>query len=479
MGFFDAIGDAVSSAANAVGNAVSDAASAVGNAAEDVAGAVEGAAEDVAKGVESFAGDAFEVLKTGAGDALSAVENVAGAVEGAAEDVADAAESVAKKAAKAVAHAVGQAVSGIVDGIKDVAEGIGASVVEFGKGLFVDGIGGFASHLIHGDIKGAFDSLIHGADEAFIQAPQRAVNGLIDGVQDAADGVTHLLPDPIGSAARQVVDRGADIVRTGFNTVVELGRDAYRLVTETPVNFVSDLAKAGDKLIHGDFKGAAEQFGMAFVNAGAHVLNTATDMVVRALQGAEHVTMTAIGLDPPSRKLTDQEKALLREVYGDSVDVDSIRIVEGGPLNDKMASHTVGNTIYLPKGTSGDGSLFDKNGNLTDYGSTLVHETCHVWQSENGGGEYIGQSLYNQGVAIANGGDRGSAYDYKAAVKAGVPFEDLNPEQQAEYVQEVLGPILAMPGDPEANLAASGLSGSDQAYAQSVLNDLRAGEGAA
>jgi hypothetical protein len=418
-------------------------------------------------------------MKTGATDALNVVEDAAKDVEHVAEKAVDEAGSAISKAAKAVYKWAAPAVSGIVDGVKDVAEGIGAGVVEFGKGIFVDGIGGFATHLVHGDVKGAFDSLIHGADEAIFQAPQRVLNGMIDGVQEATDGVTQLLPDAIGKPMREVVDRAADDVRTVWNTAFELGRDGFRLVTETPVNFASDLWKAGDKLVHGDFKGAAEQFGMAFVNAGAHVLNTATDAVVRTLQGVEHVVMTTIGLDPPSRKLTDQEKTLLRSVYGDSVDLDSIRIIKGGPLQNAMASHTVGNTIYMPDSDVGDGSLFKPDGSLTDYGSTLIHETCHVWQSQNGGGEYIGQSLYNQGKAIVNGGDRNGAYDYTTDVANGVPFEDLNPEQQAYYVQMVLGPILDQPGDPVANINNSSLSAADKAYAQTVLSDIRNGEGAA
>lgn len=479
MGFWDSISNAVSSAANAVGSAVSDAAKAVEDGVEDAAKAVGGAAEDALHGVESFAGDAFSVIKTGVGDAIDGVEDAAKTVEDKVEDAADSVGSAIKKAAKAVAHWAEPALEGLYNGVKDVVGGIGGGLYEFGKGLFVDGIGGFASHLIHGDVKGAFNALIDGVDHAVLQAPMKIVNGVIDGVQDATDGLTKLLPDAVGGPLRQVIDRGADIVRTTANTVGEVARDIYRFAAETPVNFASDLYDAGNALVHGDWKNAIAHFGLAFLHVGTHALNTVFDAATRSLQGAEHIVMTGIGQDPPSRKLTDQEKALLREVYGDSVDLDSIRVVQGGPLNDKMASHTVGNTIYMPSSDVGDGSLFKADGSLTDYGSTLIHETCHVWQSQNGGGEYIGQSLFNQGMAELNGESRDQAYAYQAQVAAGVPFEDLNPEQQAEYVQQVLGPILAMPGDPAANLAASGLSGHDLEYAQQVLNDIRSGEGAA
>jgi hypothetical protein len=476
MGLFDAIGHAISSAANAVGHAVSDAAHAVEHGVEDAAKAVGHAAEDVGHAAESFAADTFQVIKGGAEAVAHGVEDVAGAVEHGVEDAAKEVGGFVKKAVKYVGGELSAAGASLWQGVKDIGGGVVGALEDVGKGV-IGGIGGFVTNLAKGNVGDAFESLVQGADRAFFQAPQRLWNGLVDGAQDFADGASHLL-GPLGGPAREVIDRGFDIVRTAGNTAFEVGRDLWRLGPESALTLGRGLWKAGDDLVHGRFGDAAKDFGMAFVNAGARAVGGVADAVVRSAQGAASIVLTGIGLQPPTRKLTDDEKALLREVYGDSVDLDAIRISEGGPLNNAMAPHTVGNTIYMPKGSTGQ-PLFNADGSVSDAGKLLIHETGHVWQSQNAGGDYISQSLWAQGVASVTGGDRGGAYNYQDAINEGKSFDQLNPEQQAEYIEQVLGPIIAQPGDADANLAASGLTGADLAYAQNALNDIRNGVGAA
>ena len=122
-------------------------------------------------------------------------------------------------------------------------------------------------------------------------------------------------------------------------------------------------------------------------------------------------------------------------MYGDSIDLDAVRIKHGGASN-LMAAHTVGNTIYM----SDDDfkSLHDANGNLTEDGARLLtHEMGHVWQSQNGGGDYIHESLWNQGVQMAEGKSRNEAYSWRSDVDKKVPFDKLNPEQQAHILEEI------------------------------------------
>jgi hypothetical protein len=476
MSFIDDIGDGISSAASAVGGAI-----------EDAAGAVVHGAEDAVNAVESFGSDAFSVMKTGVSGAIDGIEDAARAVEGAVEDAADATGSFFKKAAKYVGGELEAAFNGVWNGVKDVADGIYGGVKDVFEGV-VGGVGGFFKNLVKGHIGDAFQSLIDGADKAFIQGPQRFWNGMVDGAQDALDGASHLL-GPLGGPVREVIDRGADIVRTAGNTVFEVARDVYRVTTEVPLNFAKDLYKVGDDLVHGNFKDAAKDFGGAFVHAGARIGGFVGDVTVRTLQGVASIVQTATFLEPPSRKLTDEEKALLREVYGDSIDLDAIRIKDGGALNNAMAPHTVGNTIYLPHNNTGSLTVRNADGSisLTPNGELLVHETGHVWQSQNAGGDYISQSLYNQAKGSIEGGSRDDAYNYFPDVSAGKPFSELNPEQQADYIEYVLGPILAQPGDAEANLAAARAAGTmdgqghpiDYDYAEQVLHDILAGKNAA
>jgi hypothetical protein len=101
-----------------------------------------------------------------------------------------------------------------------------------------------------------------------------------------------------------------------------------------------------------------------------------------------------------------------------------------------MAPHTVGNTIYM---TDDDfKKMHDANGNLTEEGARLLtHEMGHVWQSQNGGGDYIHDSLWNQSVQMVEGKSRNEAYNWRSDVANGVPFDKLNPEQQAHILEEI------------------------------------------
>jgi hypothetical protein len=476
MSFFSKIGHAFSSAAHAVGHVASEAAH-----------GVESAAKAVGHAVEHGAVDAFHVIKGGAETAIHGVEHAAVAVEHGVEKAAVAVEHGVETAVKETGGFLKSAGKYIGGELKAVGEEVWNSVLDIGGGLvgaaedigkgLVGGIGGFVSNLVKGNVGDAFESLIQGADRIIFQAPGRIFNGVLDGANDLVDGASHLL-GPLGKPIRSVADRGFDIARTAGNTVLELGRDAARLLPETALTFGRGIVKSAGDLLHGNFKQAAKDFGMSFVNAGARAIGGVGDMVLRSLQGVASIALTATYLQPPTRKLNDDEKNLLREVYGNSVDVDAIRISEGGPLNNAMAPHTVGNTIYMPKGSTGQ-PLFNPDGSVSDAGKLLIHETGHVWQSQNAGGDYIAQSMWNQGVAEAQGKSRNEAYDYQSAIRDGKSFDQLNPEEQAQYIEEVLGPILAQPGDADANLAASGLTGADLDYAKQALSDIRNGVGAA
>jgi len=73
---------------------------------------------------------------------------------------------------------------------------------------------------------------------------------------------------------------------------------------------------------------------------------------------------------------------------------------------------------------------------LPDEPETLIHEMGHVWQYQNGGLAYIPLSLLAQFKAWIGGGDRGGAYKWEPADKAGLPWENWNPEQQAQAIED-------------------------------------------
>lgn len=399
---------------------------------------------------------------------VGAAKSVGNAVVGAAKTVGNAVGGVAKS----VGNAVVNTVKGVAGGVVEAAKGVVGGLKLFGEGI-VEGVGGFASNLFQGKVGEAFKSLVRGADKAFLQSTQRVANGFINGAEQTLNGLTNLL-GPLGKPAREVIARGADMVRTFANTGFEVARDAFRLLPETAITFGEGIADAAGWALKGEWGKAGKSFGMAFVNAGSRFVGGVVDAGARVLQGVADIAQVGLGLAPPSRGLTADEVAMLKEVYGDSIDYDSVRIKFGGPLNADIngRARVIGNTIYMPKEYAGK-PLFETdaagNKTLTEYGETLYHEAAHVWQGQNGGGDYIHKALWGQ---IA-----GDGYDYQKAINEGKSFAQMNPEQQGDYLSEKLAPVLMKPGDAEANMRAAGWSEEDIAYAKDALAHLRRGSG--
>ncbi len=113
------------------------------------------------------------------------------------------------------------------------------------------------------------------------------------------------------------------------------------------------------------------------------------------------------------------------------------------------AARTVGDTIYIPEGK------------LTP--DLLDHESTHVWQFQHGGDDYMGEALYGQSL--------GEGYDYQQGIDEGKSWSELNPEQQAELIQEAYKNGFfdtgMWSGRPDLT-----------AYMNDVLTQLRAGNGA-
>ncbi|HYS11793.1 MAG TPA: DUF4157 domain-containing protein, partial [Burkholderiaceae bacterium] len=281
----------------------------------------------------------------------------------------------------------------------------------------------------------AFDSFINGIDKMTFQTVRRVFNGVLTGVGHYLKTFTYILPPKLGgNIARSVLDRGVDIVRSVGNGVIDVTRNTWRMPFEIYIGFARDVGEALKYWARGDVGGGFERFGMAFVNPFKRAAGTIVDdaMIIGAKVG--DIISDFRPDREPSRGLSNDERAYLKSVYGDSLNLEDIRI-HRGDISHKLgapAAHTVGNDIYIPD----EAKYWNADGSLTEEGKILlVHEAFHVYQAQHGGNDYIHDALLAQMDGIVNGGDRNKGYDFTDALRSGKPFSEWNPEQQAEFIE--------------------------------------------
>jgi hypothetical protein len=146
------------------------------------------------------------------------------------------------------------------------------------------------------------------------------------------------------------------------------------------------------------------------------------------------------------RALTDLEVRVLRKVFAEGLSYGPVRLVRLSHFIARLngaRAFVLGNVLNLP---DQDFTAISRGQNL----SLLVHEATHVWQYQHQGWGYIAEALWAQGF--------GDGYDYVKALRAGKPWRTMNPEQQAQLLQDAYrGGYFDAPG---ACFGAVGNTGS-------------------
>jgi hypothetical protein len=142
------------------------------------------------------------------------------------------------------------------------------------------------------------------------------------------------------------------------------------------------------------------------------------------------VDAAAGGHPVAARPLTPEEMADAKAIFGDSLDYSKIT-VDGGSVASLGASRTTGNSVHLTP------DLFVPGGTdtTTEGRRVLVHEMTHAWQYQHQGWSYATEALWAQAKAGA-AGNRNTAYEWKSLAKTGTAWKKLNPEAQAEAVED-------------------------------------------
>jgi hypothetical protein len=135
------------------------------------------------------------------------------------------------------------------------------------------------------------------------------------------------------------------------------------------------------------------------------------------------------------RPLNELEVRVLRGVFGDGISYGPMRMVRMAPFIAQMngsRAFVLGNTLNLPES---DFAAVSRGQHL----NLLVHEATHIWQYQHRGWGYVAEALWAQGF--------GDGYDYVKALRAGKPWRKMNPEQQAQLIQDAFrGGYFDAPG---------------------------------
>lgn len=153
------------------------------------------------------------------------------------------------------------------------------------------------------------------------------------------------------------------------------------------------------------------------------VAYTALGGIIFAALRVVDAVQTLLRVQRPKRGLTDREREVVRPIFGASLPVERIRIVDGraGLLGISGRAMTMGHTIYLPRSSE----------------QTLVHECVHVWQYRTRRFHYIGNSALHQ-LASLTFRRSYRPYDWRPGIAAGRAWIQLaSVEAQAQFIEDV------------------------------------------
>jgi hypothetical protein len=194
-----------------------------------------------------------------------------------------------------------------------------------------------------------------------------------------------------------------------------------------PYSGSPDLGKGLRDLLNGAVDLGKQSLGWLKDRAGE-----IKDKLVSLPNGAANALADSMR-GPSARTLTSGEQTELRKVFGNSIDLSNVRIVNGAGYNPdaKIAfdiggnpAITEGNTVYIKS----DGYKADFSKDPEDI-RTLAHEFTHVYQFQKMGfGSFFGKYAKD----LVTIGDRNKIYDYNSRPNTTYKTETL--EGQAQMV---------------------------------------------
>ncbi len=291
-------------------------------------------------------------------------------------------------------------------------------------GAIVDTLGTVGSAI--GDAAEAVGDVISGAAKAVGDALDTVVNAVGEMASDLVETIGNFLHDGLdwlGEAS------GSKFLKAGFHrlggliaAVTDFVAGVIKGVTSVIGGIVSGLIK----IVVGGVGGLLAWDGRVFVEGVGDVLAGVFGGLLGILGKTTGLIQAVLGMQWGRRSLTRAEKAILEQVFRNSVALYNVRVVDGfaGIFSINRRPFTLGNTIYMK-------SARDEL-SPDDYHKTLVHECTHVWQYQNLGYRYTMDALWAQWTLPGEG------YRWQDEFGRGRSrWWDFNREAQAQFVEDV------------------------------------------
>ncbi len=291
-------------------------------------------------------------------------------------------------------------------------------------GAIVDTVGTVGSAI--GDAAEAVGDAISGAAKAVGDALDSVVNAVGEMASDLVETIGNLLHDGLDSLGEAL---GSKFLKAGLHrlgglitAVTDLVAGVIKGVTSIIGGVVSGLIK----IVGGGIGGLLAWDGRVFVEGVGDVLAGLLGGLLGILGKTVEQIQAILGMQWGRRSLTRAERAVLEQVFRNSVALYNVRVVDGfaGLLSINRRPFTLGNTIYMK-------SARDVM-SPADYNKTLVHECTHVWQYQNLGYRYTMEALWAQWTLPDEG------YRWQDEFGRGKSrWWDFNREAQAQFVEDV------------------------------------------
>jgi len=238
------------------------------------------------------------------------------------------------------------------------------------------------------------------------------IGGFLSGVLDAFGKILMEIPG-VGNILQETFH--------WLGTILSAGFDLVAILICSLMNLFADGSAGTLRILAGVLGTILARDGRLVRKGAVDILSGMAGAAIAVLAKTVALIQAAIFMQLGERALNEHEKAVVWQVYRNSVEAQNIRIVAGfvGLFSVNNRPFALGNRIYLKDIDSAkDPALF-------------AHEFCHIWQFQRVGVRYVIEALWAQ-WKVEN------TYSWEAEIARGHGrWQDFNREAQAQFLQDV------------------------------------------